>query len=55
MKINKSISDDLIAVQEDIASHFCNENFPLSGEIYWTLVESIATAKLMEMNPQDSF
>lgn len=55
MKIEKSVSDNLIALQEDIASYFCSDNFPISGELYWTLVESIATAKLMEMNAGDSF
>lgn len=49
MIINKTISDELIKLQEDIASQFCDDNFPISGEIYWSLLESIATAKLLEI------
>jgi hypothetical protein len=49
MVVTKEVSDELIALQEDIASQFCLDNFPISGELYWTLVESIATAKLHEL------
>lgn len=55
MKITKDVSNKLIELQEDTASYFCEENFPISGELYWTLVESIATAKLMEMKTEDTF
>jgi hypothetical protein len=49
MIIDRETSNNLIELQEDIASSFCDENFPMSGKLYWTLVESIATAKLMEL------
>lgn len=51
MEVTKEVSDDLIGLQEDIAAQFCSDNFPMSGELYWTLVESIATAKLRELQP----
>ena len=49
MEVTKEVSDDLIGLQEDIAAQFCLDNFPMSGELYWTLVESIASAKLREL------
>lgn len=49
MIISKTISDELIGLQEDVAAQFCDDNFPIGGEIYWSLVESIATAKLLEI------
>lgn len=54
MKITRNLSNKLVELQEDIASYFCEENFPVSGELYWTVVESIASAKLMEMKAKDS-
>jgi hypothetical protein len=54
MIIQKQISNDLIELQEDIASHFTQENFPLSGEAYWTMVECLATAKLAELRGEVS-
>jgi len=36
-------------LQEDTAEHFCDDNFPMSGELYWTMVECFATAKLAEI------
>ena len=36
-------------MQEDLAEHFTDEFFPISGETYWTCVESLATAKLAEL------
>lgn len=50
MEVIKEVSDELIGIQEDIAAQFCDDNFPMSGELYWTLVESIATAKLYELH-----
>ena len=32
-----------------MCSHFVDENFPLTGETYWTCVEALATAKLAEL------
>jgi hypothetical protein len=50
MQITKELSDELVGLQEDIAAQFCGDNFPFSGELYWTIVECIAKAKLCEMN-----
>jgi hypothetical protein len=49
MQVTREVSEDLIGLMEDIAAQFCGDNFPMSGELYWTLVESIATAKLAEI------
>lgn len=35
-------------MQEDIAEYFTDENM-VSGETYWTCIESIAIAKLAEL------
>jgi hypothetical protein len=49
MIIDRDILQELREVQEDTASHFVDEFFPMSGELYWTCVESLATAKLAEL------
>ena len=49
MQISKETHDELFDLQEDMAEYFTDEYFPISGEAYWTLVESIATAKLAEL------
>jgi len=49
MQITREKLTDLRQLQEDMASHFINENFPISGETYWTCVECLATAKLAEL------
>jgi hypothetical protein len=49
MVITHEQNQDLIELQEDMAEYFTEENFPISGETYWTCVESLATAKLAEM------
>jgi hypothetical protein len=49
MHIDSPTNQDLIELQEDIAAHFTDETFPISGEVYWTCVESLATAKLAEL------
>jgi hypothetical protein len=49
MQITREKLTDLRQIQEDMASHFVNENFPISGETYWTCVECLATAKLAEL------
>lgn len=48
MYIDHEILNELIGLQEDVASAFADENM-ISGEIYWTVVESLATAKLAEL------
>lgn len=39
---------ELTELQEDVAASFTDEHF-MSGELYWTVVESMATAKLAEI------
>ena len=48
MQITKELLIDLTGLQEDVAASFTDENF-ISGEVYWTIVESLATAKLAEL------
>jgi len=48
MHINQ---EDLVALkhlQEDMAEYFCDEN-AISGETYWTCLETLAEIKLMEL------
>jgi hypothetical protein len=49
MMISRDTLVDLRGMQEDMAAHFVDENFPISGETYWTCVECLATAKLAEL------
>lgn len=49
MMISRDTLADLRGMQEDMAAHFVDENFPISGETYWTCVECLATAKLAEL------
>ena len=49
MIIDRDTLQELREVQEDTASHFVHEFFPMSEELYWTCVESLATAKLAEL------
>lgn len=49
MKISRESLNDLRALQEDMAAHFTDENFPISGETYWTCVQCLAEAKLAEL------
>ena len=49
MVIDRGTLTDLREMQEDMAEHFTDENFPISGETYWTCVECLASAKLAEL------
>lgn len=49
MYIDYDTNQELIKLQEDTAEFFTHEYFPMSGEVYWTCVESLATAKLAEL------
>jgi hypothetical protein len=49
MYIDNETNKELIELQEDLAEYFTAEFFPISGELYWTCVESLATAKLAEL------
>lgn len=52
MIIEKETLVELTELQEDTAEYFVDNNFPMSGELYWTVVESLATAKLAEIRQQ---
>jgi hypothetical protein len=49
MFISKETNLELIKLQEDMASYFTDEFFPISGETYWTCVQCLAEAKLAEL------
>ena len=48
MMISQDLLTELQELQEDVAGHFSDENL-ISGELYWTCVESLATTKLAEL------
>ena len=48
MQIKRHQLRELQYLQEDIAEYFTDENM-VSGETYWTCIESIAIAKLAEV------
>jgi hypothetical protein len=48
MQIDRELLNELTGLQEDVAASFTDENV-ISGEVYWTVVESLATAKLAEL------
>jgi len=48
MHIDRELLNELTGLQEDVAASFTDENL-MSGEVYWTVVESLATAKLAEL------
>ena len=48
MNISRELSTELRELIEDSLEYFCDEN-RLSGELAWTVVECLATAKLAEM------
>jgi hypothetical protein len=52
MIIDKNTLKELTELQEDTAHYFIEDNFPMSGELYWTVVESLATTKLAELKGQ---
>lgn len=54
MQLTREVNEEFIGLQEDVAAIFCEENFPMSGQLYWTLVESLAQAKLMEFEQSTS-
>ena len=48
MQIKRHQLRELQYLQEDIAEYFTDENM-VSGETYWTWIESFAIAKLAEL------
>lgn len=53
MKIDRETLNELTGLQEDVATSFTDENM-MSGETYWSVVESLATAKLAELRGEVS-
>lgn len=49
MQISRDNLQELSKIQEDVAEYFTTENFPISGEVYWTCVQCFAEAKLAEL------
>lgn len=49
MMITRTSLKDLREMQEDMAEHFTDEYFPISGETYWTCVQCLSEAKLAEL------
>ena len=45
---------ELQNMQEDIAGYFCDD-YKISGETYWTCLETLATAKLAELRGEIMF
>ena len=54
MEIQRTSLRELQQLQEDMAEYFCDEH-GVSGETYWTCVESIAQVKLMEVTGEIKF
>ena len=54
MEIQRTDLRELQHLQEDMAAYFCDE-FGVSGETYWTCVESVAQVKLMEVKGEIKF
>ena len=48
MQISRDQLQQLTELIEDSVAHYCDENI-FSGEMVWTVVECLATAKLEEL------
>ena len=48
MQISKELLTEMTEVIEDTVEYACDQN-QISGELMWTVVESLATAKLAEL------
>lgn len=51
LTVSKEALNDLMDLQEDIASSFTQEHF-IAGKSYWTCVECLAQTKLAELDGQ---
>jgi len=52
-EITKPHLYEISADFEDLVQHICNE-YQLSGQLVWTIAESLATAKLREFPDNDN-
>ncbi len=48
MNISRPLLSEITEVIEDTVEYACDQN-QISGELMWTVVESLATAKLAEL------
>jgi hypothetical protein len=48
MQVSRETLQDFKFLLEDSAEYFCDENM-ISGELFWTMVECYATAKIAEL------
>ena len=48
MEISRPLLKDLTEVLEDTVEYACDQN-QISGELMWTIVECLATAKIAEL------
>lgn len=55
MEISRESLKSLQELHEDMAEHFTDEHFPISGETYWTCVQCLAEAKLAELRGELSY
>ena len=49
MRISKDQLTELTEIIEDTIEYFCDKE-QVSGQLAWTLIECLATAKLAELN-----
>lgn len=49
MRISKDQDTELTEIIEDSIGYFCDKE-QVSGQLAWTCIESLATAKLAELN-----
>ena len=49
MDISREKNDELTEIIEDTVQYFC-DTYQVSGQLVWTCVEALATAKLAELN-----
>ena len=54
MHIDRKKIIELQNLHEDIAGYFCDD-YKVSGETYWTCLETLATAKLAELRGEIIF
>lgn len=55
MQISRETLKNLQEMQEDMSEYFTDENFPISGETYWTCVQCLAEAKLAELRGEIAY
>ena len=51
MEISREMLQDLTEVIEDTVQYFCDSQ-QVSGQLAWTCIEALATAKLAELDGQ---